>query len=139
MSPSDRASLRGDLTRDEGVRLRLYQDTVGKWTIGCGRNLSDNGISQQEALSMLDHDITNAERDARTACPQYETLSGMRQRALCNMSFNLGLTQLLKFKKMLSAIADANFETAATEALESRWATQVGQRAVRIAALIRAG
>ena len=139
MSPIDRASLRGDLTRDEGVRLRLYQDTVGKWTIGCGRNLSDNGISQQEALLLLEHDIENAERDARKACPKYETLSGTRQRALCNMSFNLGLTRLLRFRKMLTAIADADFETAATEALKSRWATQVGQRAVRIAALIRAG
>jgi lysozyme len=47
------------LKRDEGLRLKPYQDTVGKWTIGYGRNLDDRGISKYEAEAMLRNDVAS--------------------------------------------------------------------------------
>ena len=60
MSPD---TLMEDLVRDEGLRLELYQDSVGKWTIGVGRNLDDVGISEDEAMYLLRNDISRAKRD----------------------------------------------------------------------------
>ena len=56
----DLDALRSELRRDEGVRLKPYRDTVGKITIGVGRNLTDVGITPDEADVLLDHDIAAA-------------------------------------------------------------------------------
>ena len=56
---------------------------------------------------------------------------------LSNMHYNLGLTRLLKFKKMWAALEDNDFNTAADEMLDSRWATQVPNRANRLADRMR--
>jgi lysozyme len=48
------------IKRDEGIRLKLYIDTVDKATIGCGRNLTDVGISQDEVFLLLYNDVTRA-------------------------------------------------------------------------------
>ena len=48
------------------------------------------------------------------------------------MCFNLGITRLKKFKKFLTALSEKDWELAATEMMDSRWATQVKQRAVRL-------
>ena len=54
----DTDKLLSDLVRDEGLRLRPYADTVGKTTIGVGRNLTDVGISHDEALALLEKGAT---------------------------------------------------------------------------------
>ena len=131
--------LLAELERDEGMRLEPYRDTVGKLTIGVGRNLDDMGISEAEARFMLANDAKRAERDARRALPSFDELSETRQRALVNMTFNLGLPGLLKFTDMLAALAAHDYERAAAEALDSRWARQVGERAERIATMIKEG
>lgn len=128
-----------ELERDEGLRLHPYRDTVGKLTIGIGRNLDDVGISEAEARFMLANDAARAERDARRALPSFDDLSDARKRALVNMSFNLGLPRLLGFKNMLAALAAGDYERAAAEALDSVWARQVGDRAERIVTMIREG
>ena len=48
------------------------------------------------------------------------------------MCFNLGITRLLKFKKFLGALESKDYKTASEEMMDSRWATQVGPRAVRL-------
>ena len=57
----DRQLLRSQLERHEGLRLKPYRDTVGKLTVGYGRNLEDVGISRDEADFMLDNDIDQVE------------------------------------------------------------------------------
>jgi len=54
------------------------------------------------------------------------------KRVLANMCFNLGITRLLKFQKFLTAIEKQDWNTAAVEMMDSRWATQVGPRATRL-------
>jgi lysozyme len=135
----DPAALRADLIRDEGMRLKPYRCTAGKLTIGVGRNLDDRGISREEAETLLDHDIAAIAADFDRALPWWRGLSEARQRALVNMGFNLGLTRLMGFKQMLAALERGDTATAAAQALDSTWATQVGARAQRIAALLRAG
>ena len=131
--------LREDLIRDEGLRLKPYRDSVNKTTIGVGRNLDDVGITEKEAEYLLSNDISLAMMDLNWEFPWFKHISDNRKRALANMAFNLGMTRLLGFKKMLKAMAEEDFETAADEALNSKWSAQVGNRAQRIAELLRNG
>ena len=129
--------LLADLKRDEGRRLKPYRDSVGKLTIGWGRNLDDVGISEAEAEAMLEADIAVAEHELDRVLPWWRELPEPAQRALANMAFNLGMPRLLGFRRMLAALGARDFETAAAESLDSKWARQVGDRAQRIAALYR--
>lgn len=124
-----------DLIRDEGMILKPYRDTVNKLTIGVGRNLDDVGISEEEARAMLNADVDRAESALRRSFTWFLTAPEPVQRGLVNMAFNMGITRLSQFGKMLSALANRDYDTAASEALKSKWATQVGARAVRIAEL----
>ncbi len=130
-------SITPDLKRDEGLRLKPYICSAGKTTIGYGRNLDDVGITVREAEILLENDIARAIADLNRALPWWHDLPELWQRGLQNQCFNLGLTKLLKFKKMLAALEAGDGERAALEALDSVWAGQVGERAQRIAALYR--
>jgi len=130
-------ALADDLMRDEGVRLKPYYCDAGRLTIGVGRNLEDAGITTVEAMDMLGHDIDRVVDELNAALPWWLELPEPAQRGLANMCFNLGLSRLLKFKKMLLALETGDYEVAATEALDSLWACQVGTRADRIAELFR--
>ena len=127
------------LIRHEGLRLRIYPDSVGKWTIGVGRNLSDRGISENEAYYLLSHDIADSISDMRATFPEFDAFSEDRQLALVDMRFNLGLGNFLKFKRMVEDIQKERWDLAAIEALDSKWATQVGNRATEIALMLKVG
>ncbi len=133
----DQTILRDDLIRDEGQRLKPYVDTVGKTTIGVGRNLTDNGISADESMYLLINDLNAVDQDLTVNCSWWAGLPEPAARGLANMCFNLGWPRLSGFKHMLAALQAGEWETAATEAENSAWATQVGDRAHRIAQLFR--
>lgn len=135
----DVAPLLDELKRDEGVRLKPYRCTAGKLSIGVGRNLDDVGITESEAEYMLRTDVARSMSDLDRFFPWWRRMSEPRQRALCNMAFNMGIGTLAKFRKMLAALERGDYEDAAREALSSAWATQVGARSQRIAAMIREG
>lgn len=136
---TDRQRLIAELQRDEGLRLTPYLDTVGKWTIGYGRNLSDVGISKDEAVTLLEHDLDAALTDLAESFPWFVQLNPVRQRALVNMRFNLGPTGFRKFTGTLAAIEAGNFLAAAEGMRLSKWARQVGQRAERLAMMMAHG
>lgn len=127
------------LIRDEGVRLKPYLDTVGKTTIGIGRNLTDIGISDREARFLLANDIQHVENALSQAFPWTDALDGIRRSALVNMSFNLGIGGLSGFKNMLSHLQAGEYDSAAEAMTDSKWAEQVGARAQRLALQIRTG
>ncbi len=133
----DLDALQADLVRDEGQRLKPYRDTVGKLTIGIGRNLDDRGLTEDECLFLLQTDIGVTFADLDHNAPWWRYLTEPRRRALANMCFNLGWPRLSKFVNMLAALEVGNYSTAADQALDSRWAEQVGDRAMRIAELFR--
>jgi len=133
------ARLEKKLIEHEGIRLNLYRDTVGKLTIGVGRNLDDRGISREEAYYLLNNDIKIAIETCNRIFQNFQKLDDTRQEVLINMAFQLGQIKLAKFKKMIKAIHSWNFNQAANEMLDSAWAKQVPRRAYELSLLMRTG
>ena len=129
--------LREDLIADEGIRLKPYLCPAGKTTIGVGRNLDDVGITEDEAMEMLENDIERVKSQLAKALPWLETKPPGVQRAIGNMTFQMGLGAVLKFKKMLAAIQARDYNAARREALDSAWAKQTPQRAKRVTDLFK--
>ena len=134
----NRQLLLEQLERHEGLRLKPYRDTVGKLTIGYGRNLDDRGISEDEAGFMLDNDIDLVVAELERM-PLFLGLNPVRQVVLANMAFNMGMPTLLTFRRMLGALAEKDWDRAAAEMLDSKWARQVGSRANELSELMRRG
>jgi len=132
--------IKAQLVRHEGLRLKPYRCTAGKMTIGIGRNLDDRGISQKEAYAMLERDIQDCEQWLIDEIPEvYNKLDEVRQSVLLNMCFNLGIKGLLGFKNTLAFIGAGDWERAANNMLASKWAKQVGMRAIELSELMRKG
>lgn len=136
---TQREDLRQSLIKHEGLRLFPYTDTRNRLTIGVGRNLTDVGISQDEAMLLLEHDIDRTIHLLTVNWPHFLKLDETRQRVVVEMAFNLGVAGLLTFTQMLDAIDKADWVTAAQEARQSLWANQVGMRAETLATMLETG
>lgn len=130
--------LREMLIEHEGVRLHPYRDVAGVLTIGVGRNLEDRGLTIEEVEFMLNNDIDQCVEEAGKL-PYFWSLSSNRQLVIVDMLFNLGMHRLKKFVKMSDALLCSNYEAAANEMLDSKWARQVGKRAIELAEMMRYG
>lgn len=127
------------LKRHEGLRLTPYKCTADKWTIGVGRNLEDVGISEQEAEMLLQNDIQRASSQLTQTFPWTLELDEVRLAALINFTFNVGIGTVSKFKNAMALLKAKNYDMAADEFLNSRWAKQVGNRAIEVTEQIRTG
>jgi lysozyme len=130
------------LKRHEGVETHAYKCTANKTTIGVGRNIDPEGgigLTMPEIEYLLQNDVDRVEAELVGALPWVEHVEWERMDALVNICFNLGLPRFLKFKKAIAAAEDQDWELSADEFLDSRWATQVGQRAVEVTNLLRTG
>ncbi len=123
----------------EGVRDKVYLDTEGIETIGVGRNLKDKGLSEDEIDYLLQNDISEFSSGVQNTWSWWDNLDDVRQRVVVDMAFNMGLAGLSKFKKTLGHIEDGEYEKAASEMLNSRWAKQVGRRANTLSEMMRTG
>lgn len=132
-------AVRNMLIEHEGFRELPYNCTEGHQTIGYGHNLESRPITRHAAMQILNDDIAWAASAMVLRIPNFTALTRARQAALIDMAFNLGPDGVMKFKKMLAAIAKQDWETAADEMLDSRWSTQVGERAHDLARLMRKG
>lgn len=115
------------LIEHEGLKKMPYTDTVGKLTIGIGRNLTDRGISVQEAIHLCENDI----RESRMELGHYDWFNEMdkvRKDVLVELHFNIGLSRLLKFENMIEALKKKRYGDAAAHMLDSRWRQQVGDK-----------
>jgi|SRR5579864_9058032 len=135
----DRATLITELQRDEGVRCYPYVDTTGHVTIGVGRNLSTDGLSDAEVSTLLTNDLVAAIAALNTALPWWTSLDDVRQRAIINMAFNLGVEKLCGFVHFLAALQAGNWTEAVHQMRNSLWSVQVGARATRLEAMILTG
>jgi lysozyme len=126
------------LQRHEGLRLKPYLCTADKLTIGYGRNLDDMGISEDEALYLLQNDI-DACYSELNVFNWFQELDQVRQEALVDMRFNLGLPRFLSFKKMIARLIAKEYSQAAEEIINSLYARQVGNRANELAYMIERG
>lgn len=136
--------IKAQLVRNEGMRTKPYRCTAGKLTIGVGRNLDDKGITETEALYLLDNDIKDAEADVAhilgaPAATKIMHEHPARYAVLVDMAFNMGRERLYGFKNMLAAVRSGEWVDAAMEMLDSRWAEQVKGRAARLSKQMRTG
>lgn len=133
------ADLIEQLMRHERFVSKPYRDTVGKLTIGFGRNIDDEGISQEEALVLMKNDVDRCWYELSTNFEYWDHLEPLRKNVLVNMCYNLGLSKLLLFRRMWTALYVNDYESAAAEMLDSKWARQVGDRARELADQMRTG
>lgn len=127
------------IERHERRKNKPYVDTVGKITIGIGHNLTDRGVSDAIIDLMYNEDIEEARASLYYVFPNFDTFSDRRRMALYDLMFNLGLTRFQGFKNMIQAIEWDNWLTASQELLNSKYATQVGHRAVELVQMMEEG
>lgn len=135
----DYTSLKSSIKKHEGKRYTLYKDSEGVSTIGYGHNLENNPLSEKAIEQILDDDIQKAVEAARVFVPYYEQLNDVRQEVVVEMIFNLGHTGFSKFIKMKKALSEFDYDRAALEMINSKWAGQVGERAVTLSRLMKTG
>jgi lysozyme len=129
------------LKRHEGVRTHAYKCSANMITVGVGRNIDENGglgLSDDEIDYLLENDIKRCKQEL-IALPWFVDLDSVRQDAIINLCFNLGMTRLLGFKNALAAMETGDHPKAADEFYDSRWAKQVGSRADEVCEMIRTG
>ncbi|WP_158025118.1 glycoside hydrolase family protein [Acidithiobacillus albertensis] len=133
--------LLSQLQSQESYRRFVYDDATGHEivpgytvqgnpTIGYGRNLIAQGISEEEARVLLERDVARAWHEVREHLPWAESqLSVVRFAVLVNMTFNLGIQGLLDFHEMLQALQQGDYAGAADAMVQSLWYQQTGERA----------
>jgi len=129
--------LKSTLVRHEGEKLEIYKCSMGYQTIGVGHNLDSKPISERVSRLMLEDDVEDAIADCKRNISFFDSLDDDCQEALVNLCFNMGIAKLMQFKKTLAFLQDGNREKAANELLDSRYATQVGYRAIEVASMIK--
>ena len=134
------SKLSDQLRIHEGVRKHVYLCSAGYETIAVGRNIAESGIglSDDEIDYLLENDIKRCKQEL-ISLSWFSDLDPVRQDAIVNLCFNLGLTRLMGFQNAMGAMAVGDYEKAADEFLDSRWAKQVGQRSLDVAHMIRTG
>jgi len=143
----------------EGIVLSVYQDHLGINTVGIGRNLDDrgitdgellfmnktmddiydNGLTEEEAYYLCMNDIAIVEKELLASKPIVNRLNAVRQMILIDMAFNMGVPRLMQFKNMWLAIEKVNYLLACEEMIDSRWAGQVGSRAMKLSVAMKNG
>lgn len=113
----------------EGVSLKPYYCTSHKLSIGIGRNLDDRGITKEEAMFLFNTDLKIALSDLYRVFDDFDMLPATAQIVLIDMMFQLGLIRFCGFQKMIKQIQARNWEEAAKELMDSKYAKQVPSRA----------
>ena len=138
----DRSELMKELIMDEGYKYEIYLDHLGYPTLGVGHLITGKDEEYGQEVGTIVHDERIKEclqQDIDTVCKELDEkmswwrgLTDNRRRILANMCFNLGYPRLSGFKNFLSALKDEDWEKASLEMMDSKWATQVGDRAKRL-------
>ncbi len=131
------------LRRDEGEVLHAYQDSLGFWTIGVGVLIDQRkggGITADESAMLLSNRVEAMRQQLRSKLPWLDGLDSIRQAALLNMAYQLGVNGVMGFPRMLEALRDERWATAEAEGLDSAWAkSQTPPRARRVMRQIATG
>ena len=116
-----------------------YQCPAGYTTIGYGRNIQTNGISENEAERMLMNDLTGCVALLESNVKFWDRHSDARQSVLIDMCFNMGWPTLSRFKNMFAALEQEDYEKASVEMMDSKWYRQVGIRGRKLVATMKTG
>lgn len=132
---------------EEGYRERAYHCSTGYPTIGIGTKLGPKGsplsnytmvVTEHAAKALLDDEVKKI-RNELVKRRWYVELDSDRQTIIKSMAYQMGVGGVLKFKKMIAALEHGDYQEAANQALDSRWAKQTPKRARRHAEVLESG
>jgi lysozyme len=124
-----------NIKKSEGFVGDVYKDSLDIDTVGYGTKMP---ISKAEAELLLEHRLDAKITKLLKVKPFVANLSKERQEVLYEMSYQLGIGGLLKFKNMWRAVETLDFQRASTEMLDSKWAQQTPTRANKLALKMKA-
>jgi lysozyme len=123
------------LSRDEQQYILGCDELTPQQVINI---LKRRGITKEEALVLLAHDIQDCEQDLKQF-DWFDRLDPVRRKVVLDMRFNLGPQGFRQFKRMIEHLAAGRYSLAAGEMVNSRWYLQVGTRARRLVEMMRTG
>lgn len=137
------------LAIEEGDRLVAYLDTKLILTVGRGHNClarpvagvtkPGDRITQEQDDALFAADVADACIQLDKALPWWSALDDARQNVMLDMCFNMGIATLRTFDNTLAHIEAGEYDLAADGMAQSRWAKQVGNRAVFLENAMRTG
>ena len=135
-------NLREQLKVDEGVKYEIYNDHLGYATFGIGHLIVEGDeehgkpvgtpVSEERVNAIFEEDVKKYISESKKVFPNLDDLPETAQEVIVNMCFNMGAARLSGFKKFIGGVNAGDWKTAAVEMMDSRWARQVGDRAVRL-------
>jgi lysozyme len=136
-------TLQNEIADDEGVKYETYNCSLGHLTGGIGHLITEwdteyydkpigTKIPNEQVNEWFENDIQVSIKDCQGIFNNFESLPENIQHVLVNMSFQLGKPRLSKFKKMIAAVEDMNWEKMADEMQDSTWRWQTPNRAQRL-------
>jgi lysozyme len=124
----------------ESLRLKMYKDSLGIWTIGYGFNLEANKITEEIAELLLELMMTEAIKDAKDfAGKSWESLNDVRRGVLIDMAYNVGRNTLFTFTTLRHGIKILDFEYCARRMESYLWYRQVKSRGIELVKMMRTG
>ena len=126
-----------DIKKHEGFRNRVYKCTQGYDTIGYGFAIKDLEMDEDIAEEILIRKVEKLIKRVRSKFDWLDSVPPAVQGVLVNMSYQMGLSGVCRFKKALHAMQMFQWKLAATELLDSRWAKQTPNRAKELSNIIR--
>lgn len=134
------------LELDEGRRRFPYKDTATppRITIGVGFNLTDVGLYDEEIDFILDNRIRKCRAELNKYLLWFKSLDPVRQAVLVSMEYNMGAEPfdadgVKDWPNFLNQVASGDYAAAAKNMRSTKWATQVGDRAERLAKMMELG
>lgn len=135
-SESFRNTAESLLKKHEGYSDKLYKCTAGKWTIGVGHNIEDNGMPDFILKLLFEHDASVIWDEMISRLPWVESSPDSVKIVLLDMAFNMGVPRLMNFKNMLRYAEASDWENMYKQMMDSRWARQVPNRAAELGRMI---
>ena len=129
------------LIQDEGVKYEIYLDHLGYPTFGIGHLITKDDreygqdvgtpVSEVRVMEAFSEDMDSCLSDAERLCDLYSHPLDVRI-VVASMVFQMGLTRVYKFKRFLANLNNSDYDAAAAEMLDSRWARQTPNRVSRL-------
>ena len=126
----DRELIRKRLIDFEGLVLKSYTCPTGYISVGVGRNLETNGITEEEAMYLLNNDISTVIKKLDKHWIAWRKLDIKAQYICIDLVFNMGINSFMSFRKTRAYMELGEWEKAGDELLNSKYAEQVGRRAL---------
>ena len=118
------------LKRHEGLRTFPYNCSEGFLTLGIGRNLDANGISEEEAHYLLYNDINKVQKELTKNWGVWRTFPERARMVCIDMAFQMGITGFMSFRETRKLMELGKWLEASEEVLRSRYSIQTPNRAL---------